>query len=65
MPTQDVDYSRCEGEFTLPWKQARQLQPHPYCLWFPELNAVAYADLVLLGHKILTPRGLDLLECYL
>ena len=28
-------------------------------LWLPQ------SILVLLGHKILTPRGLDLLECYL
>ena len=30
-----ADYSQRKGEFTMSAEEARNLQPHPYCLWFP------------------------------
>jgi ParB-like chromosome segregation protein Spo0J len=40
-----ADHSKFKGEFTLSDEEARKLQPHPYCLWFPELDVTSYEEL--------------------
>ncbi|HEY1242215.1 MAG TPA: ParB N-terminal domain-containing protein [Bryobacteraceae bacterium] len=39
-----VDITR-RGEFALPLTDARRLSLHPYCLWFPALDATDYESL--------------------